>query len=131
MHQKVGAAAGVLSLVGLAFVIASCGDSQMQARTALQGNTTSKVTICHGTASEQNPYVKITISTDALSAHVSPESGVSLHGNNYPDYIHDEATMGKNCPLPQACVYWDCNIAEGRFCCDGAECKADGSCGDA
>jgi len=57
-----------------------------------------KVTICHGTASETNPYVLITIDEHALGAHFGPDGpgGESGHGaRNASDTFPDE--FG-NCP---------------------------------
>jgi hypothetical protein len=57
-----------------------------------------KVTICHGTASETNPYVLITIDEHALPAHFGPDGpgGESGHGaESAPDTFPDE--FG-NCP---------------------------------
>ena len=57
-----------------------------------------KATICHGTASETNPYVLITVDEHALPAHFGPDGpgGESGHGfQNAPDVLPDE--FG-NCP---------------------------------
>ncbi len=57
-----------------------------------------KATICHGTASETNPYVLITVDEHALKAHFGPDGsgGESGHGfQNAPDVFPDE--FG-NCP---------------------------------
>ena len=53
-----------LTAVAVVFAIAS-------ATAAGQGQGRSKVTICHRTLSETNPYVSITISVSALPAHMA------------------------------------------------------------
>ena len=57
-----------------------------------------KVTICHGTASDTNPYVLITVDEHALGGHFGHDGpgGESGHGkNHFPDVFPDE--FG-NCP---------------------------------
>jgi hypothetical protein len=60
-----------------------------------------KVTICHGTASETNPYVLITIDEHALGAHFGHD-GEGGHGlQNAPDVYPD---ANGNCPDDGATV---------------------------
>ena len=57
-----------------------------------------KATICHGTSSETNPYVLITVDEHALPAHFGPDGpdGESGHGDsNFPDDLPDD---DGNCP---------------------------------
>jgi hypothetical protein len=57
-----------------------------------------KVTICHGTASEQNPYELITVDESALEGHFGHDGpgGESGHGkNSNPDVFPD---ADGNCP---------------------------------
>ena len=51
-----------------------------------------KVTICHRTGSSTNPYVIITISTNALPAHVGDESTPAHHPakDGRTDHILDD-----------------------------------------
>lgn len=46
-----------------------------------------KVTICHATASDTNPYVLITVDEHALAGHMRPDGATAPgHGkNNFPD----------------------------------------------
>ena len=47
-----------------------------------------KVTICHGTASETNPYVEITVSDSSFkSGHFDGVPNPSHGDNNHPDFI--------------------------------------------
>jgi hypothetical protein len=51
-----------------------------------------KVTICHGTASESNPYVLITVDEEALGGHFGHDGtgGAPGHGaNSRPDVFPD------------------------------------------
>jgi hypothetical protein len=53
--------------------------------TAQAGNA-GKVLLCHGTASDNNPYVLISVSVDALAGHM--DGTAPGHGkNNYPDFL--------------------------------------------
>lgn len=58
-----------------------------------------KVTICHGTASEANPYVEITVSSSSFKdGHFDDGPNNKSHGdNNNPDFV----------------------LVEGRTCADG------------
>jgi hypothetical protein len=59
---------------------------------------TDKVQICHGTASEKNPYVLISIDPSAVKAHLDGTApGHTTHGkNNHPDFLSEDGT----CPTP-------------------------------
>ena len=43
------------------------------------GNENAKVTLCHATGSETNPYVVITISDNALDAHLNHQDGEDIY----------------------------------------------------
>jgi len=53
-----------------------------------------KVTICHRTGSSTNPYVVITISRNALSAHIGPDAHPPKDGRE--DFIKEP---GKPCEV--------------------------------
>jgi hypothetical protein len=55
-----------------------------------------KVTICHGTASESNPYVAITVSANSFKdGHFDDGPNNKSHGeNNNPDFVLEE---GRTC----------------------------------
>jgi hypothetical protein len=63
------AAAGVFASVGMAGYGAKLVGLEHQSPTANQ-YPTSKVTICHHTHSQKNPFVTITVSGNAVAAHV-------------------------------------------------------------
>jgi hypothetical protein len=57
-----------------------------------------RVTICHGTASDTNPYVEITVNANSFKdGHFDGVPTPSHGANNHPDFI----------------------LAEGRVCADG------------
>ena len=57
--------------------------------------TSHKINICHGTASEKNPYVLISVDRSALKGHL--DGTAPGHGkNNHPDFISDDGT----CNIP-------------------------------
>jgi hypothetical protein len=62
-------AAGVFASVGMAGYGAKLVGLEHQSPTASQ-YPTSKVTICHHTHSQKNPFVTITVSQNAVAAHV-------------------------------------------------------------
>lgn len=85
-----------------------------------------KVTICHGTASATNPYVKITVSQSAAAKHLSG------HGRkNNPDFRLDSpegsCSQGTCIPLGEACD--DASICCGgeQFACQFGRCEDTGS----
>src|SRR5258706_4237097 len=85
----------LLSLSVLPMLALACGTGET--RTALQGAADSKVLICHGTASETNPYVKISVSQSAVATHLNG------HGqNNHPDYELIDAAA--DCAVPSSCA---------------------------
>jgi len=60
--------------------VAACAICGVGATAAEAGD--GKVLICHGTASESNPYVLISVSVNAADTHLEG------HGaNNYPDFL--------------------------------------------
>ena len=60
--------------------VAACAICGVGATAAEAGD--GKVLICHGTASETNPYVLISVSVDAAGTHLDG------HGqNNHPDFL--------------------------------------------
>lgn len=67
----------------IAVAAAICGVS---VTAAAQGANADKVLLCHGTASDSNPYVLISVSANALAGHL--DGTAPGHGkNNYPDYV--------------------------------------------
>jgi len=60
--------------------LAACAVAGIGASAAQAGG--GKVLICHGTASDTNPYVLISVSENAEATHLDG------HGqNNYPDFL--------------------------------------------
>jgi len=60
--------------------VAACAICGVAAAAAQAGG--GKVLICHGTASETNPYVLISVSVNAADTHLDG------HGqNNHPDFL--------------------------------------------
>ena len=54
-----------------------------------------KVTICHGTASESNPYVEITVSAHSFKdGHFDDGTAPSHGANNHPDFV---LAAGRTC----------------------------------
>jgi hypothetical protein len=62
-------AAGALSTAPVALAGGNDGNN---------GGNNDKVTICHATGSETNPYVEITISVNALAAHLRHQNGEDI-----------------------------------------------------
>jgi hypothetical protein len=61
-----------------------------------------KVLVCHGTASDTNPYVLVSVSENALAGHFGEDP--PGHGkNNYPDYV---AREGERCDVPGGGEGW-------------------------
>jgi hypothetical protein len=58
--------------------------SSLAAVTAAHAGGDGKVLVCHGTASDSNPYVLISVSANALSTHLDG------HGwQSSPDFVYD------------------------------------------
>ena len=57
---------------------------------AQTGSAADKVQICHGTASDSNPYVLITVSANAQDTHLVGQDGTAPgHGRqNAPDFVY-------------------------------------------
>lgn len=71
---RLGVAIATLALVAGGVVASASGSQQ------------DKVLICHGTASEKNPYVLIEVSASALAGHF--DGTAPGHGqNNAPDFL--------------------------------------------
>lgn len=66
----------ILATVGAAgLLLAGASVGTASAVPVDHGQQTNKVTICHATGSETNPYVEITISENALPAHLRHQDG--------------------------------------------------------
>ena len=77
-----------VSMLAALGLIVGIGVVQNQARAELKDH---KIKICHGTASEKNPYVLITVDRNALKGHL--DGTAPGHGkNNYPDFISTDGT---------------------------------------
>lgn len=75
--------------------VAVCSVSSVGIVTAAQASgNDDKVLICHGTASEKNPYVVISVDAHALEGHL--DGTAPGHGkNNYPDlFLNPDGTCG-------------------------------------
>ncbi len=57
----------------LAAVVAACGVMGIGFVASAQGKA-DKVSICHGTGSDTNPYVLIRVDDNALAGHFGPET---------------------------------------------------------
>jgi hypothetical protein len=70
-----------------ALTVAACGIAAFGAAGgALAAGGDGKVLLCHGTASDSNPYVLISVSEDALAGHF--DGTAPGHGaNNHPDFL--------------------------------------------
>ena len=59
-----------------------CGLCSVGVTAAAQAASAGKGLLCHGTASDSNPYVVISVSANALANHLDG------HGqNNHPDFL--------------------------------------------
>jgi hypothetical protein len=59
-----------------------CGLCGVGVTAAAQAANGGKVLLCHGTASDSNPYVLISVSANAAATHLDG------HGqNNHPDFL--------------------------------------------
>jgi hypothetical protein len=66
----------------ITLAVAACGLCSVGVTAAVQASNAGKVLICHGTDSESNPYVLISVSENAVATHLEG------HGaNNYPDFL--------------------------------------------
>jgi hypothetical protein len=67
--------------------VAVCATTSVAIATAAQAaRNADKVSICHGTASETNPYVLINVDAHALEGHF--DGTAPGHGkNNHPDLL--------------------------------------------
>jgi hypothetical protein len=75
-------------------VVAVCGLASIGLVSAAQAADNEKVLICHGTASETNPYVVISVDTHALIGHFDG-SGPGHGQNNHPDLpVNADGTCG-------------------------------------
>jgi hypothetical protein len=70
-------------IIGATLAVAACSVGLAVGAQASNGD---KVSLCHGTASEKNPYVLIRVSENALAGHF--DGTAPGHGkNNHPDYV--------------------------------------------
>ena len=68
------------------FAVAACALSVVGVTGTAQAAPADKVLICHGTASDSNPYVLISVSENALAGHF--DGTAPGHGeNNHPDFL--------------------------------------------
>ena len=73
-------------ITGATLVVAACSVGLAVGAQASNGD---KVSLCHGTASESNPYVLIRVSENALEGHF--DGTAPGHGqNNHEDYVLPE-----------------------------------------
>ncbi|QHK19478.1 hypothetical protein GU243_06670 [Pseudarthrobacter psychrotolerans] len=72
------------------------------------GNWDHKITICHATGSESNPYVEITVDVHAVKAHAEHGGDIIPGNSNWPGQNWDEegqATYDNGCvPCPPSDV---------------------------
>jgi hypothetical protein len=68
----------------VALAIGVCAVGSVGAMGA-QASPSDKVVLCHGTASETNPYVVITVDEHSLKGHFNSTS--SDHGPRNPDFL--------------------------------------------
>ncbi len=81
-----------ITRVTLAVIV--CGVCSVGVTAAAQAGNAGKVLLCHGTASDSNPYVLISVNVDALAGHF--DGTAPGHGkNNYPDFF--PATGSTDC----------------------------------
>jgi hypothetical protein len=65
-----------------ALAVAACAICGVVAASTAYAANDGKVLICHGTASDTNPYVLISVSANAAPTHLDG------HGDdNYPDFV--------------------------------------------
>jgi hypothetical protein len=90
MHRKkiISSVALVAGLAGLGVAAAPSGAEPAE-----------KVRVCHGTASETNPYVLIEVSANALRGHIDEADGQAHGHRNHPDFLPGD---GEDCDGPTA-----------------------------
>jgi hypothetical protein len=65
-------------------VLAACGVASVALAAGAQASNNDAIVICHGTASDTNPYVLISVDEHALAGHF--DGTAPGHGkNNHPD----------------------------------------------
>jgi hypothetical protein len=74
--------------------VATCAAGSVVIATAAQAaRNDDKIVICHGTASETNPYVLISVDAHALEGHL--DGSAPGHGkNNHPDLLFVNGVCG-------------------------------------
>jgi hypothetical protein len=122
-------------LKGFAGGIAGVFSGGLAAKRTANAAPAGKVTICHFTSSDTNPYEIITISSNALSQHQT----------NHGDNLFGDCCLDSDCSVPdgtQCAVavcrvddtgtsYCDLDPTPGAVCDDGIECTVDDVCGAA
>jgi hypothetical protein len=86
MRRSTSIAAGVLATAGGLLALSPPSNA----------SPPEKVTICHGTASESNPYVEVTVSASSFKdGHFDDGPNNKSHGDqNHPDFVLEE---GRSC----------------------------------
>ena len=76
---------GRITRVAVTLIV--CGLCSVGMTAAAQAGNGGKVLLCHGTASDSNPYVLISVSVNAAATHLDG------HGqNNHPDFLVADGT---------------------------------------
>jgi hypothetical protein len=70
-------------IIGATLAVATCSIGLAVGAQAANGG---KVSICHGTASDKNPYVLINVSENALGGHLDG-TGPGHGKNSHPDFL--------------------------------------------
>ena len=70
-------------IIGATLAVAACS---VGFAVGAQASNSDKVALCHGTASETNPYVLISVSENALGGHLDG-TGPGHGKNNHLDYL--------------------------------------------
>ena len=66
----------------ITLAVATCAACGIGVSAAAQASNAGKVLLCHGTASDSNPWLLISVSENAAATHLGG------HGpNNYPDFL--------------------------------------------